>query len=487
MNTRRLLAAARPYWRVPMVALLGGLLAFFASFAVPASYESQTRLLIRGRDATVLNADGSNLGDQPGVIDSNLAIALGSTQSALASSTAVAEAVVDHLKLDERKEPTGPVGFAKKVVAGTFKRTRAYLAHGFYKAPSKHQQAVDDVHSGLSAAALKDSYVLELTGHANEAQLAADVTDAAADALIAVSGDRSRTEAASERDFLATQVTRAQADVDAALAAKRDYETARGISQLPLELQLGTVSLGDLRKDLSATEVEISATSAELASTRTQLAATPQSSSSVQDVTTGRSSTEISSSSTSPVYTQLLIQRNSLESKIASLQARANAVSRRITGNDASASNSEEAELSKLDATLVATQRAYEKLDSAYEDAIVTAARPGVELTRIGTASVPTFPVGPLRYVYLALGLLCGALAGWGITWLRDRRLRPPGPVDPTWYGADLDQTASNGAPRPGPMPAPVLAVTGAAGETRTQVGAFEVFTAPTAPASARD
>ncbi|MCB1029624.1 MAG: hypothetical protein KDB24_17860, partial [Microthrixaceae bacterium] len=49
--------------------------------------------------------------------------------------------------------------------------------------------------------------------------------------------------------------------------------------------------------------------------------------------------------------------------------------------------------------------------------------RASSELTRIDTASLPTYPDEPKRILYLALGLLFGALAGGYLTW---RRLPAP-------------------------------------------------------------
>ncbi len=52
------LHAMRPYWRIPVLALLSALLAFGGSFLVTPQYTATTRLLIHGRDATFLNSTG---------------------------------------------------------------------------------------------------------------------------------------------------------------------------------------------------------------------------------------------------------------------------------------------------------------------------------------------------------------------------------------------------------------------------------------------
>lgn len=497
MTSETLTSVARRYWRVAVVAVLGGLLAFGGSFVVGPTYESSTRLLIRGRDSTVLNSTGESLAGQPGVIDSTLASALGETQGALVSSTAVAETVVDELNLDvPDEEQSGPIGAIKRFVAGTYKRTKAYLTHGFYEEPSDRQQAIDEVHAGLSAAPLGDSYVLELKGHADEAELAAEITDTAADALIEVTAARFRAEAAAERDFLAEQLQRAQDEVDAALDAKMAYETENGISQLPLELELDAVSLDDLRASLATTEVELDGARAELDAVTTQLARTPREDTNVSDIETGRSNTQISSSSTNPVYQQLVIRRDALESEVASLRARSSAIRSRIDGTDNTASNAQEAALVRLDNDLVDATENYDRLELAYQEALVTAERPGIELTRIDEASVPTFPIGPLRYLYLALGVLCGAVAGAALTWLRNRGEPSPDVDDEDWYGPGSEEVSTNGrhAPEPAPTEELVPVGTGEAstadrlitleddGTSRVRIGSLEMFQAPSGP-----
>ena len=54
-----------------------------------------------------------------------------------------------------------------------------------------------------------------------------------------------------------------------------------------------------------------------------------------------------------------------------------------------------------------------------------------VELTRLDSAAAPAYPSEPKRYIFLALGLLLGALAGWWLTmWQRPARLVAGGAAD---------------------------------------------------------
>ncbi|MGB4745191.1 MAG: Wzz/FepE/Etk N-terminal domain-containing protein, partial [Candidatus Microthrix parvicella] len=100
-------ALLKAYWRIPVIAVLGGLIAFGGSFVSAEKYTSTTRVLIRGREATFLTTTGVDLSDQPGVIDASMAKSLAETQSGIVTSREVATIVVDKLDLDMPKESGG--------------------------------------------------------------------------------------------------------------------------------------------------------------------------------------------------------------------------------------------------------------------------------------------------------------------------------------------------------------------------------------------
>ncbi len=91
-----------------MVGLLAAALAFLASYLVYPTYESSTRLLVHGRDATFLSSTGEDLASQPGVVDASLSQALLSTYAGIATSRTVAVAVTDELALDQKPPSTSP-------------------------------------------------------------------------------------------------------------------------------------------------------------------------------------------------------------------------------------------------------------------------------------------------------------------------------------------------------------------------------------------
>src|SRR5664279_5694689 len=104
-------AFLRRYWRIPVVAVLGALLAFSGSFLLDPTYDSSTRLLIRARDTSFLSGSGKDLTAVQGVADSSLSKTLAETYAGVATSRSTAIAVVDSLHLDTPPpERTGPIG-----------------------------------------------------------------------------------------------------------------------------------------------------------------------------------------------------------------------------------------------------------------------------------------------------------------------------------------------------------------------------------------
>lgn len=130
----------------------------------------------------------------------------------------------------------------------------------------------------------------------------------------------------------------------------------------------------------------------------------------------------------------MVAAREQLKGRIADLEAQSAALADLPNG-------ATDAELSRDQTELLTLQTAADlsadnqaEVEKEYRAALLGGTRASSELTRIGTASLPTYPDEPKRILYLALGLLFGALAGAYLTW---RRL--PTPV--------LDEARRSGRP----------------------------------------
>jgi uncharacterized protein involved in exopolysaccharide biosynthesis len=410
-----------------IVPVLAGLVAFSGSYVLSPTYESTTRLLIRGRDTTFLTSTGQGLDRQASVVDASLTKALGETQSALLSSRAVSEMVVDDLRLDQPvPKKRGAVARLRSAVSGGVQRVRAYLTHGFYAKPEPRTEAVDRVYEGLSARPLKDSYVIELRATADSGPLAKSIADAAADSLVEVSKRRFQQDSVAYRDFLAAQVARADQDQKVATDAVRMFKEQHRIGDVTLQIQLSETGAQQLRAQREQVQVDLDGARAEAAAIDRTLQSTPPTDSQTTKVQTGRSNTEIQSSVANTAYTQLLTSKQQLEARIAGLEARKGAIDRALAPGVSKALTNEEAELAHLELQRTVAADTYKDLSARYQEAVVSAERGTVELTRIDQAATPTYPVSPVRYLYLFLGFLFGGVAVLALKALRWRTVEIP-------------------------------------------------------------
>jgi uncharacterized protein involved in exopolysaccharide biosynthesis len=275
------------------------------------------------------------------------------------------------------------------------------------------------VYQGLQAEPIKESYVIELTGNASEPGLAAAIADSAADALVKVSGQRFRDDAEAYRDFLKDQAERAGQEQARATEALRQYKESHGISDLNLEVLLGTGSVEKIREELRDADVSLSAARAELTAFENSLSRTSATDASVSQIQTGRGTTEIKNTSGSTTYQQLKASRDNKRGEVAALEAKREALQRAIDSTAAPALTQEEAELRRLELRFSIASNQLEDLSTRYQQAAVNSENPRVEVTRIDKATAPTYPSAPQRHIYLLLGGLVGAIAGFLVMWRR--------------------------------------------------------------------
>ncbi len=388
---------------------------FLASFSIPPRYEAKSRVLVRSRDATVLSSTGNDLASQPGIVDSTLGASLVNTQIAVLGSHTIAEEIVNRLKLDQRPVPTGIVADIKGVVAGSIKRTRAYIMHGMYRQPGRRDEAIQEVAEGLSGAPVGESFVLEITGSGGSPTDAQQVTDTAADLLIETSAIRTNQEAEAHRLALQRQLNTAYDAQSEAEEAIAELKQRRSITNLDASLVLSETGLQELRSSLNETNAELEAVAAKLAATKTQLAATPKTTATTSEIQTGRSSTEVSSETTSSTYTTLLNASQSMEADLAGLRAKSGALTKilAITPPAAAALPAAEAALRMAELKRDVATSVVQSLSEDYEAAAARAQTGSVELTRLDSADLPIYPAAPKRWMYLFLGFTIGALAGF--------------------------------------------------------------------------
>ncbi|QTE29268.1 GumC family protein [Pengzhenrongella sicca] len=441
------------HWRLVTVAAIGAILAFAGSYLVETTYSSSTRVLIRGRDATFLTSTGQDLSGQPGVVDSTLAQSLASTYAGIATSRSVAEAVVADLKLDDQPPKTGVLASAAKALAWVYRCGRAFVTSGFCARVDEHEKAVLGVQEGTaveplganagSSAGTTGSYVLEVRASGSTSTQAQAVTDAVADELIRASAERFQADSAENIASLQGLVASAEADVATRSGALAAFQTQHGILAADGRQTLSATTNEAVRSDLIQAQAQEADLRAQLASIDRALSTTPKNQTSSQRITTGRSTTELAGEDTNAVYTDLQIQQRTLQAQLQGQSARVAQLQATLDGAGTLADNAVAGELADLENAVSLAEQNLAAVTTTLQDAQVTQAQGPVDLTRLDQAGAPAYPSEPKRYIYLALGLLIGGLAGAGLT--AQARRREPG-VAPD----EDDDEAAGARPRGG-------------------------------------
>ncbi|HET7699865.1 MAG TPA: Wzz/FepE/Etk N-terminal domain-containing protein [Candidatus Limnocylindria bacterium] len=414
----------RQNWRViTMTAVLAAVLAYGVSFLFAPTYGATSRVLVRARETRLLTATGQDLKSQPGVVDSTLTKSLTQTNSGLIKGRAVAEHVVRDLGLDrQRPVDDSLLGMIRSAMRSVRNWTVAMVKYGFYREPtSAFEAAVGEVTENLTATPVKDSYLIEIKATADRPELAADMADAAARALVKVSQERFRQDSAAYTEFLKGQAAEAQEAVNKAQGEIRAYKEQQGIVDVTEELKLGAGTQETIREMLRTTQVDLESARAELAAIDASLRRVNSTETSTSTVSTGRSSTTTTSTSPNRVYQDLVSKRATVESKIASLEARQAALTIDL-GNRSTLLPQQEARLRELERQLTAATDTYRAVRSSYDAASLNAAQGAEEVSVVDHASAPLYPEKPLRYLFALVGLVCGAAAGTGLVQLLSRR-----------------------------------------------------------------
>ena len=438
----------RRYWRIPVVGLLAAVLAFAASFVVSPTYESSTRLLVHGRDATFLSSTGEDLAAQPGVVDASLSQALLSTYAGIATGRSVATAVTDELDLDKQTPSTSPMALVSQALGWAYRCGRAFVTAGFCAPVEPREQAIRDVQEGITAQPVgtnagsgsgqPGSYVLEVVAAGDSPAQARAITDAVAQQLVAEGNTRFQRDARTHIESLEEQVEAARGEQRARTREVVRFQTAHGISAADVQRALTAETLEKVRADLGQAQADLADTRAKLASVETSLTSIPRNQRERQVIVTGRSKTELSTNGASTVYNELQTQRSTLQAEQSGLLARVRRLERQLDGAKPLKSNGPVAELGVLQQGADLAGANVKELTTRLQQARTNAAQASVDLSRLDDASEPTYPTTPKRYIYLALGLLIGGLAGAVLT-ARAQRPVEDGPDDTTEQTAVSD------------------------------------------------
>lgn len=431
----------RKHWRVPLIALLGGLLAFASSFLVAPTYQSSTRLIIHGRDANFLSADGQSNANQPTITDSSQAKALADTYGSIATSRSLAIAVVDDLHLDAPSHKSGLLHSIASGFATAYRCGRAFVTAGFCGSVNRREEAIGNVQTGTTALQLgttagdsagePGSYVLEITSSGDSPAQAQAITNAVANELVKASTRQVQQSSAGYVSKLSKELDRVNAQVTAKTAEITSYEKSRHISAADQQLVVMATSYNNQRTALHDAKADLVEAEGQLTALLSAIATTPATSKSEQQINTGRSNTSVTTDQTNPTYSALVTQEAQTRANISGLHAKISTLEDQVAAGSPTTLNGPLARLSNLQQELTNAQQSQTDLTAQLQQAQTQLATAQPALTRIDTAGKSQYPVSPKRYLYLLIGLLLGALTGGAMTWLAGRR-RPTSPVGPS-------------------------------------------------------
>jgi uncharacterized protein involved in exopolysaccharide biosynthesis len=443
------------YWRVPVFALAAGLIAFSASFVVQSQYPSVSRMLIRTGETSYSSTDSAETlgggGINIGGIDITKQQTLGNTLIALALSKQSAAEVVDRIgveKINGGEEPS---------LSMTTKIVNFFKVGGTGTAPTATEAAIDRVQGSLEAVVLDESWVMEITAWDPDPELAREMANVTADVAVDQSSQRFKENSVRELEYLSGPVEAARAGVTAKAKAIADFKSANNIIA---ETGSGPLA-GGLTPSSSASLEQLNGQLAGLRAReqllQQQFSDTPQTLTTETQQADGSITRQQESN---PDYDKAQQALESVQADIAASEAQFNELAGRLGGGSAPSINEIQVKLAALQSELDLAQENYKSLNDHYNAVAVTVEKPRFDASRLGPASVPTTPGRPLRYLFLLVGALVGALGGLLLTWFRSIREEDEavGALQVSEGGRNTERSASGP-----PIGAQVVDVTGSA------------------------
>lgn len=210
------------YWRIPVFALVGGILAFSFSFIFKSQYSAVARMIIHPNDSSYAGTDsGAEVAGTVNIggIDITKQTTLGNTLVNLATSDEAATEIVKRVGVEKINGTTEApqLGLPSKVI-------NFLKVGGTGTAPTAEQAAIDRVQGALEVAVLDESWVMELTAWDQNPKVAELIANTAADVAVEQGEARFRENSLRELEYLDKQVAATQANVQAKVQALDEFK-----------------------------------------------------------------------------------------------------------------------------------------------------------------------------------------------------------------------------------------------------------------------
>ena len=237
------------YWRIPVFALVGALLAFSVSFVFKSQYSAVARLIIHPNDSSYAGTDsGAEVAGTVNIggIDITKQTTLGNTLVNLATSNEAATEIVKRIGIEKIN------GSKEAPKLGTTSKLINFLkVGGTGTAPTAEQAAIDRVRGALNVVVLDESWVMEITAWDPDPKLAGLIATTAADVAVQQGEARFKENSQRELDYLNGQLEGSRANVAAKAQAVEQFEATL---VTPAQVAAGQGQLAALKADLASAQ-----------------------------------------------------------------------------------------------------------------------------------------------------------------------------------------------------------------------------------------
>ena len=360
---------------IAVITVTGTLAAVGATYALPSVYEASSLVIVRPEEKIRLTP---NQGQGKEVLDFPVSHAApidapSKTYMEVLQSEAVAARIVSALKLDA--EPTmSPSGFAwlrdefRQWLKETIRSSRHIVRYGRVIPATLFDRAVEDLRENLSLEVKKNTYAFSITYASGNPQEAAAVANKAAEIFLAHNAEAYRSEAEISRKFIEARLLESEANLREARDALQRFKHEARVFAIGDEYR-------ERIKVISSLEVDVENAQARLAGLLEMYAAD--------------------------------------NSKVASAQAEVSGLRKALATYRADLRDMPERErqLGALELAVTVAQQDYESIRKKYEESRIAEQTSFAEIRTVSPATVPLYPIKPIKYYYGGLGFLLGLVS----------------------------------------------------------------------------
>ncbi len=355
---------------IAVITITGTLTAIAATYALPSSYEASSLVIVRPEEKLRLSP---NQGQGKEVLDFPVSQAApidapSKTYMEVLQSEAVAARIVTALHLDA--EPTiSTSGLARlrdefrQWVKETIRSSRHIVRYGRVIPASRFERAVEDLREYLTLEVKKNTYAFSITYTSTNPQEAAAVANKAAEIFLAHNAEAYRSEAETSSKFIEARLLESETILRDARDALQRFKH-----------QAGVFAIGDEYRErikvISSLEVDKESAQARLAG-----------------------------------LLQMYAPENS---KVASAQAEVSGLQKALAAYKADLVGMPERErrLGALELAVTVAQQDYESIRKKFEESRIAEQTSFAEIRTVSPATVPLYPIRPIKYYYAGLGFL---------------------------------------------------------------------------------